>query len=305
MRSRALLLPLATVAAVFGLVACGTAQRSATPKSARHATLPAPLATYPSVGVTLVASRGGYRPAVSRAAVAGLLRSSHLAFSAGRPLLRLEAVKNAEAPGGSYPAWVFTYRHTRPFSSGVSATPDCTSVVIYDVMTRAWTWRFQSCPGGKAASPSCDYGCTPANQGALDAAANTARRIAGAYYTGLVVSDATNSDILYLAHAPTSVLDRLNAAAPGIYAIKNDAPRPLSAVMEAMRSLRFKALQPYGITISGIGPTQDGYLQVGVTAHVAEAQAKLDAKFGPGLVKVVKEQVAVLAYATGRLGSPR
>ncbi len=305
MRPRALLLVLVALLAALGAAGCGSAKRAAAPKLMRHGFHVPPLVTYPSVGVTLVSNRGGQRPAVSRAAVVRLLRSSRLAFGPGRPSLRLQAVKNAGAPGGSYPAWVFTYRHTRPVSLGVPETPDCTSVVIYDIASRAWTWRFQSCPGGKGASPWCDSGCTPANQGTLDAAASTARRIAGAYYTGLVVSDATNSVILYLAHAPASVLDRLNAAAPGVYTIKNDAPRPLSAVMKAMRSLSFNALKREGITISGIGPTQDGYLQVGVTAHVAEAQVSLDAKYGPGLVKVVKEELSMPAVATRRVGSSR
>ena len=213
----------------------------------------------------------------------------------GRPLLRLLGVKDAKVPGGSYPAWVFTYRHTRPVSSGVPETPDCTSVVIYDISTRVWTWRFQLCPQGKNVSRSCDSGCTPANQDALDAAADTAQKIAGGYYTGVVVSAATNSVTVYLAHAPQSVLDRLNTAHPGIYTIENDAPRPLSAVMELMRSFSFDALKADGITISGFGPTQDGYLQVGVTAHVAEAQAKLDAKYGPGIIKVVEQEMAIPA----------
>jgi hypothetical protein len=282
------------VLAALALSGCGISPKAARPKVELRAQPVAArvLARYPSVGVTLVAVRRGYRPPVSRRGVTRLLRASHLALADSRPSVRLQAVQNTK---GAYPAWVFTYHHTRPISYGfghVVGRPVCTSVVIYDLARRVWTWRFQSCPQGRHVTPSCDTGCTPMNQDALDAAADEARKIAGAYYTGVVVSAETNSDRLYLAHAPQSVLDRLNAAHPGTYVIHNDAPRPLSAVMHVMHHFSFHALDPEGITIAGLGPTQDGYLRVEVTSRVAEAQAKLDAKYGPGIIKVVHGDLA-------------
>ena len=293
------LLAVAFVLAGLGLTGCGAVTRAAAIEPASQTGIAAAPVTYPSVGVTLVAVRPGYRPAVSRSAVQRLLRASHLSPGVGRPLISLQAVKDTDAPGGAYPAWVFTYRHTPPASYGLPDTTDCTSVAIYNLSTRAWTWHFQSCREGKDVSPSCDSGCTPANQDMLDAAADAARKIAGAYYTGVVVNDATNSDTVYLAHAPQAVVDALNTAHPGLYAIENDAPRPLSAVMRLMRSFNIDALSGDGITISGFGPTQDGYLQVGVTAHVADAQAKLDAIYGAGIIKVVQEEMAMPVDATG------
>ncbi len=116
------------------------------------------------------------------------------------------------------------------------------------------------------------------------------------------MSDPTNSVTIYLAHAPQSVLDRLSAAHPGTYTLDNNAPRPLSAVMKLMHSFSFNALKAEGITISSVGPTQDGYLQVGVTSDVAEAQAKLDAKYGAGIIRVDEQAVAMADDLTGRVG---
>jgi hypothetical protein len=125
----------------------------------------------------------------------------------------------------------------------------------------------------------------------LDGAASDAQRIAGPYYTGAVVSDPTNSVTVYLAHAPQSVLDRLRKAEPGTYVIKNDAPRPLSTVMRLQRSFPINALKADGITVSEIEPTVNGYLRVGVVDHVAEAQAKLDAKYGAGVIRVFQQDI--------------
>lgn len=151
----------------------------------------------------------------------------------------------------------------------------------------------------RPAAPTSCHGClpgTPAQQPMLDGAASDAQAIAGPYYTGAVVSDATTSVTVYLAHAPKSILDHLNRAQPGIYTIKNDAPRSSSALLKLMNSfslkLSLKALKAEGITVSGMWPTQTGYLQVGVTDHVAEAQAKLDTKFGRGVIRVVRQGVA-------------
>ncbi|MDX6480728.1 MAG: hypothetical protein QOG85_1238 [Gaiellaceae bacterium] len=108
--------------------------------------IPMPI-RYRSVGVTLMAPLPGYRPPVSKAEVVVLLRNSGLAGAdnAGAPTVRLHTVGLSRP----YPAWVITFRHTTPISYGpgqVPARPDCISMLIYDLNTRAWTDDFQSCP---------------------------------------------------------------------------------------------------------------------------------------------------------------
>jgi hypothetical protein len=153
----------------------------------------------------------------------------------------------------------------------------------------------------EAAAPSCDSGCTPANQPFLDAAADRARRIAGrAYYTGAIVHDAANTVTLYLAHAPRSVVNRLNAAHPGVYVIHDDAPRPRSAISRLQNSLDTAALAKKGIDVVMYGPTEDGYLRVGVTSNVADAQAKLEAMYGPNIIRVVHAEPAIAASLGSR-----
>jgi hypothetical protein len=134
---------------------------------------------------------------------------------------------------------------------------------------------------------------TPADQPGLDAAAGAARKVAGAYYTSAVVNDPSNTVTLYLSHAPQSILDRLKAMHRGVYVIHNDAPRPLRAVMKLMRSFDPAALKAQGINVTSYGPTRDGYLRVGVASGVAEAQAKLNAIYGPGIIRVVMQAPAV------------
>jgi hypothetical protein len=293
---------LAVVLAAVMVVGCASGQKpvATAPTTIRNAvpatSQPSMQLTYPDVGVTLTAAPVAYRPAVSRSEVLSLFRQSgHGSVATGRPTVRLWTVGGSGSHIG-YPAWVLTFRHTKPTSYGLSTKPNCVFVAIYDVGHRVWTWFFQNCPDTTPSRPSCDYGCTPANQPTLDAAASAAHRLVGPrYYTGVVVSDATNSVIVYLAHAPQSILQRLNATHPGTYVIRNHAPRPLSAVMKLMHSFNPNALKPQGITISGYGPTQDGYLQVGVTNHVAQAQAKLNALYGHNIIRVVKQALAVAA----------
>ncbi len=209
-----------------------------------------------------------------------------------------------DLPRGGYPAWVITFPHTSPTSYGlgpVPKTPDCAWVSIYNLQARVWTEDFQNCPDPTSA-PSCDSGCTPANQEALDHAADDARRIAGAahVYTGARIDDAANHVVLYLAHAPQDVIDQLNAAHPGTYVIHNDAPRTAHALRVLQEAFDFKVLEPQGIQVVSVGPSVDGYLEVGVTSKVAEAQEKLDAIYGPNVVKVSKESPVILASLTAR-----
>ena len=141
-------------------------------------------------------------------------------------------------------------------------------------------------------------GGTAANRPTLDDVANQAKRIAGAYYTGLTVGP-TNTVTVYLAHAPQAVLDRLNTAHPGAYVIHNNAPRPWSAVMKVMRALW---VDPLKGKITLIAPTQDGYLRVGVRSDVATAQAQLDARYGPGIIRVSEFRGPFPIGVAGRTG---
>jgi len=155
--------------------------------------------------------------------------------------------------------------------------------------------------GASRGTSSCNYACTPPNQDALDADASDAQRIAGrSYYTGAVVHADTNTVDLYLAAAPESVIDQLNAEHPGIYVIHNDAPHTSATLLKLEAGLDDAALRAQGIDVSEWGPTEDGYLQVGVTSDVATAQAKLDEIYGPNVVRVFKAEPIMLADRTAR-----
>jgi hypothetical protein len=264
---------------------------------------------YPPEGVTLMTPLPGYRPAVSRRKVLDLYQSwpagPHLQ---GKRTVKLWTVRDVLMPRGGYPAWVITFPHTSPVNYGWGPpfkTHDCAWVAIYNLEARVWTENFQNCPekttnypnGHKktAVVPGCDSGCTPANQEALDAAAGYAQRIAGAAhrFTGVEVDDAANQVIVYLTHAPQSVLDRLNAAHPGTYAIHNDAPRTLRTLLRLEHSFNFQILKPEGIKVYSVGPSVDGYLEVGVSRRVTEAQEKLDRIYGRNVVRAFKASPAI------------
>jgi hypothetical protein len=254
-----------------------------------------PRITYPLIGLTLTPAPSGYRPSVSRTAVLDLFRRSGLLASGSRrkPIIHLWTVGDGRPADGGSPSWVLTFRHTIPTSLGVPKTPVCTTVAIYDLSVRVWTWDFQNCGEGKRAS--CDAGCTPANQSALDAAATYAETAAGAshVYAGDRVDDAANQVVVYLVHASASVLAELRTRHPGIYVIHNDAPRTWHAVTQLQKSLDWRALKAKGIDIVSSGPTGAGYLQVGVSSSVAKAQAYFDAKYGRGVVRVEHAEPAV------------
>ena len=149
--------------------------------------------------------------------------------------------------------------------------------------------------GASHDTSSCNYACTPPNQDALDADATDGQRIAGrSYYTGAAVHADTNTVDLYLAAAPQSVIDQLNAAHPGIYVIHDDAPHTSAMLLRLEAGLDDAALRAQGIDATEWGPTVDGYLQVGVTSDVATAQAKLDEIYGPNVVHVVKAEPIIL-----------
>lgn len=143
-------------------------------------------------------------------------------------------------------------------------------------------------------STSCSSWCTPTDEPALDAAVDDAREIAGgAYYTGAVVDTGADTVTIYMAHAPQSVIDQLESTHPGIYVIQDNAPRSRSAVMEVANSIDMSALRAHGIDVVGWGPTEDGFLRVGVTSDVAAAQKAFDAQYGPNLIRVYKGQMGI------------
>lgn len=130
---------------------------------------------------------------------------------------------------------------------------------------------------------------SPPNQPTLDAAASDAQSVAGsAYYTDAVVNDSANTVDVYLAGAPQSVIDQLQALHPGIYVIHNDAAHPLSELLKLEHSLPLAKLSARGIDVVSAGATPDGYLSVGVRSatDVQSAQAVFDSADGAGVVKV-------------------
>ena len=124
------------------------------------------------------------------------------------------------------------------------------------------------------------------NQPHVLAAAGDVKPVAGEYYTGLISHHDQGTCEVWLANASESVLNRLHAMHLGVYVIHNDAPRPQSVVLALRDTLDWQVLQPEGVRIVSTGPTQDGYLRVGVMGDVATAQARLDALYGLNLIRV-------------------
>ena len=102
---------------------------------------------------------------------------------------------------------------------------------------------------------------------------------------------------LWLFDAPSDVLQELEAIRPGVYVIHNDAPRALSTVDDLRDSFDWAARKAEGIKAVAVGPTVDGYLQVGVLDDVEGAQRKIDAIYGSDVVRVyLTSQVVALPY---------
>ena len=140
----------------------------------------------------------------------------------------------------------------------------------------------------RAASPSSP---TPSNEGALVLAADDAKSVAGdAYYASAVVDDAANQVDLYLANAPQSLIDRLDALHPGTYVVHNTAPATLSNLLQLQKSLPVDALRSQGIDITRVGPTADGHLLVGVgNDDLAAAESALAPFVGSGILEVIHQ----------------
>ncbi len=262
---------------------------------------------YRPEGLTLYAPHPDYRPSVSRSEVLRLYyRWPAGPKLKGTPTVQVKTVNdgNPNPSARDYPGWVVTFSHTKPISYGpasVSQKAACTWVSVYDLSSRAWTENFQYCPN-RPRPGSCDSDCTPANQPALDAAANYAEQVAGDAhcFAGVAVDDGANKTIVYLVHAPQSILDELRARHPGIYAIHNDAPHTLSDITALQKSMDWSAWKARGIEIVSTGPTETGFLRVGVRKHVAQAQAAFDARYGRGVIRVVKAEPVIAQSLGGR-----
>jgi hypothetical protein len=127
-------------------------------------------------------------------------------------------------------------------------------------------------------------------QEVLDAAADDAKRLAGdSFYTGCRVRQESESVELWLFNAPAPVLQELEAIRPGVYVIHNDAPRPLTTLDDLRDSFDWERWKTEGVKATSVGPTEDGYLHVGVENAVEAAQQKLDAAYGGNVVRVSQQ----------------
>ncbi|SRR6266550_3986430 len=137
-------------------------------------------------------------------------------------------------------------------------------------------------------------------QTVLDAAADDARRVAGdAYYTGCRLRQELETLELWLFNAPLHVVQELEAMHPGAYLIHNDAPRPRTAVDDLRDSFDWAARKSEGIKANVVGPSEDGYLRVGVLEDVQGAQKKLDAIYGSDVVQVYESSPIFALSASG------
>ena len=152
---------------------------------------------------------------------------------------------------------------------------------------------------------TCHRYCFWVRQEALDAAAHYAKKVAGDAHVfgGVRVDNEANKTIVYLVHAPQSVIDQLNARHPGTYVIHNDARRTLQSLLVLQRSMNFAAWRARGIEVVSSWPTSAGYLMVGVASNIAEAQAALDARYGSGIIRVVHGELVQLSSG-GPAGKP-
>lgn len=160
--------------------------------------------------------------------------------------------------------------------------------------------------GTSGLSSSADAGTpttTPASQAPLDTAANDAQVIAGSqYYTSTTIDDAQNAVTVYLASAPQSIIDALNAAHPGTYIIDNTAAHSLSYLDTLQQKISADAakLAADGIELAYLGPTSDGHLLVGVHANLAAAQATMPANYGGNALQFTQDNSPLPVAATYR-----
>lgn len=136
---------------------------------------------------------------------------------------------------------------------------------------------------------------------ALDPAASDARRMAReAHYTGCRLRQDLEAVELWMCDAPSQVLQELEASHPGVYLIHNDAPRPRTRVDDLRDSFDWQRWKANGIKVWVVGPTEDGYLNVGVEDDLETAQNELDAAYGDDVVRVSQQgPISALPYPGG------
>jgi hypothetical protein len=136
-------------------------------------------------------------------------------------------------------------------------------------------------------------------QEALGEAADDATSVAGeAHYTGCRVRQELEKLELWLFKPPPSVLEELEAMRPGVYLIHDDAPRPRTTLDDLRDSLDWAAWKAAGVEIHAVGPSEDGYLEVGVEGDLDAAQVKLDAAYGNDVARVFECGPIVTAPAS-------
>jgi hypothetical protein len=134
-------------------------------------------------------------------------------------------------------------------------------------------------------------------ESALHEPADDARRLAGeAHYTGCRLRQESEAVELWLFNAPEQVLQELEARHSGVYLIHNDAPRPLTALDDLRDSFDWAAWRAEGIKVWAVGPTVDGYLNVGVEDDLETAQKKLDAAYGENVIRVSQQGPIIAAH---------
>jgi len=152
-------------------------------------------------------------------------------------------------------------------------------------------------------SPASTHGpLTPADQASLDAAASVASKIAGSrYFTYVTVDTSTKVVTVYLDHAPRSILRQIREL-HGDYVIHDRSAHPMSALLRLQSAISAKVLAwaRRGVALSYLEPTASGHLRIGVTSDLSTARSRLEAVYGRGWIRVVRNRsqpiLATLRY---------
>ena len=139
---------------------------------------------------------------------------------------------------------------------------------------------------------TCGASCLTIEKVLSEAAGDARQLVPERHFTGCALRQELEKLDLWLFDAPAQLLERLEALRPGVYAI-HDAPRPLTVVDELRDSFDWPGWKAKGIRVSGVGPTQDGYLSVGVVDDVEAAQKMLDEAYGANVVRVEQRGYAI------------
>jgi hypothetical protein len=115
-----------------------------------------------------------------------------------------------------------------------------------------------------------------------------AKQVAGEtrYFAGVVDDPDHQIMHLNLVHAPTSIIRRIQTAFPDTFTINNDAARSWGFVLALQHAIHGFNWKAAGVDIVESWPDQTGHLHIGVSSNVARAQALVNRKYGPGVVRV-------------------